>query len=956
MRRIKYLITINIPFVLALCFLSCSADSFSNNDIMYPLSIGILEDINSTKTFEDIISGKSSFTDFRESNHNIGFSSSSWWIKISVKDRALSDGEYVIVYDRSWTNTVDAYIHSSGGVFSYKAGKDNGFKARPIPDRVFAFPVSVKGSNPEIYMRLKSQYRIVLDIKLMEREKYLKRSYNTDPFYGILIAFFIYNLIFFIFIRDRVFIYYCGFLITFLVFLLAFDGTGFMYFWGEYPQWDNFALAGMLVLQSFWAILFFIRFTEIDALYPAAARFLRILAVLTIPVSSLKLFFPLENTLLWALPFLQLIAITLIILSVYMAIKGSRSAAYFFLSFILLLGFSLANSFTSYGLIKDSYIVHMGMHIGVSICAVTFSFGMADRINRLRISQAESERIVKEQNAKLSRTNDELDATNQELQAAMEELEATNEELQAIMEELQSSNQLLWDSEQRLAGIFRYAPIGISLFDLNGNITRVNDYALKMLGYTSDEILGKSFLSFTHPDDYLKGTEYFNQLISGVIDTYRYDKKYIRKDGSEWWADVSTTALKSETGKITAMIGVAIDIGEKIQAQMEHEKIQNQLWQAQKLEAVGTLAGGIAHDFNNILTAVMGYTDLAISGVREGENVEDSLLQVKNASLRAKDLVRQILTLSRQGDNIKVPCRIGSIIEDAIGLIKIVTPQAVEIIFSNESDNKIVLCDQTQIHQVILNLCTNASYAMKDNGGMLAISLSDAFVDQAAAETHKVAQGEYQLITVSDTGVGMSRDILERAFDPFFTTKSPGIGTGLGLSVTRGIILDHGGFITAESDENKGTKFYVYLPVSPVFEIEESVGKGTIEIPGGNERLLIVDDEQVIAEMIRLLLQKLGYSIKTASGGAEALEILKSASEEYDLIITDHLMPGMTGIDLTRELKKIRPDIPVILCTGYTDLADSLKARELGVTEFLFKPVMTEDLAAVIRKVLDKKV
>lgn len=953
MRIIKHLITINLPFFLALCFFSCSVDSLSNNDKLYPLSIGILEDINSTITFEDIISGKSSFTDFRESNHNIGFSYSSWWLKISVKDRIVPDGDYVLVYDRSWTKTVDAYILSGEGFLSYKAGKEYGFNARPIADRVFAFPVNIKGSNPEIYLRLKSQYRMVLDIKLMDRETYLKRSSIVEPFYGILIAFLIYNLIFFFFIRERVFLYYCGFLFTFLLFLLSFDGTGFMYFWGEFPAWDDFVLSGMLILQSFWAILFFIKFTDAEQLLPSATRFLRILAIMTFPMVLLKLFIPSYYTILWSLPLLQLIAVTLISLSIYMTVKGSRSAGYFFLSFFLLLGFSLANSLTSYGLIDDSYVVHMGMHIGVSICAVTFSLGMADRVNRLRMVQAESEQTVKEQNNRLARTNDELDATNQELQAAMEELEATNEGMQIIMEELQSSNKLLWDSEQRLSGIFRYAPIGISLFDLNGNITQVNEYALKMLGYTREEILGKSFQSLTHPDDFSKGRDLFGQLVSGRIDSYRYDKRYIRKDGTEWWADVSTSVLKSEEGKITAMIGVAIDLDEKIAAQNEYSQIQNQLWQAQKLEAVGTLAGGIAHDFNNILTAILGYTDLAFSGVRDGENIEDSLGQIRNASVRAKDLVRQILTLSRSGDIVKAPHRISAIIEDVMGLIKIGTPSNVRTVFTNNSGLNLVMCDQTQIHQVMLNLCANANYAMKERGGELEISLNNDYIDSRAATLHKVTAGEYLVITVSDTGSGMNQDIVERIFDPFFTTKSPGIGTGLGLSVVRGIILDHGGFVRVESEQEKGSRFYVYLPVYSGEEFENQEEKVYTDIPGGNERLLIIDDEHVIAEMIRLLFQKLGYFIRTAPGGPEALEIFKNSPDEFDLIITDQVMPGMTGLELTEEIKKIRQDIPVILCTGYSDIADPVKAKEIGVAEFLSKPVMTEDLAASIRRVLD---
>jgi CheY-like chemotaxis protein len=242
---------------------------------------------------------------------------------------------------------------------------------------------------------------------------------------------------------------------------------------------------------------------------------------------------------------------------------------------------------------------------------------------------------------------------------------------------------------------------------------------------------------------------------------------------------------------------------------------------------------------------------------------------------------------------------------------------------------------------------------MKERGGELEISLNNDYIDSRAATLHNVTAGEYLVITVSDTGSGMNQDIVERIFDPFFTTKSPGIGTGLGLSVVRGIILDHGGFVRVESEQEKGSRFYVYLPVYSGEEFENQEEKVYTDIPGGNERLLIIDDEHVIAEMIRLLFQKLGYFIRTAPGGPEALEIFKNSPDEFDLIITDQVMPGMTGLELTEEIKKIRQDIPVILCTGYSDIADPVKAKEIGVAEFLSKPVMTEDLAASIRRVLD---
>lgn len=923
------------------------------NRAVYTPAIEVLEDRNSNFSFEDVSSGKYQFIRADQERVNIGYTYSTWWARVTTDNSDIKDGDYILLYDQTWTDTVDAYVKNGNGFSYYKAGSENGFPARPYKDKAYGFPVKVVNGKTEAYFKLKSDYRLVLDFALMSSEEFFTRKWFEAPFYSVLISFLIYNIILFFFIRGSEYLYYGGFLLTFLLFLLAYDGTGMMYLWSSSPHWNDFLITGMLILQSFWVVLFFLKFADVKASMPKVDIFFKTLAVLTLLAMCLKIILPEKHVLLWSVPLLQIIAVSLLSVSFYMAVKGSKTALYFFLSFFMLLVFSLANSLMAFNIIKDMFIIRMGMHIGASICAVTFSLGMADRINALRLSMEQSERTVKNQNLKLERKNDELDATNQELQAAMEELEATNEEMEAMMEELQSSNQLLWDSEQRLSGIVTKAPVGITITDLKGCIIQVNDYALRMLGYERDELIGKTFREISHPDDITEGAELFFQLVSGKLESYRLDKRYLRKDGADWWADISVAPIKSETGEITAILGVTLDINEKMKANRENEKIQNQLWQAQKLEAVGTLAGGIAHDFNNILTAIMGYTELTISEIQEGKCSEENLQHVLNSSRRARDIVRQILTLSRKGDNIKSPQRVTPIVDETIRLLRATIPSTVEINFSDKSDSPIVICDSTQIQQILLNLCTNANHAMRQKGGVITIELSLENVDEHSAMINMVKKGEFICIRVSDSGAGMNRDILDRIFDPFFTTKEPGLGTGLGLSVARGIIIDHGGFITAESEEGMGSTFRVYIPVSR--DVSEIV-KVSIEqddLPGGDESLLIVDDEHLIAEMTKLLLQKLGYSVQTSSGSLEALETFRSSPDYFDLIITDQTMPHMTGLDLAKEIKKIRPDVPVILCTGYSETADPEKALGTGISAFLYKPVLTEDLAETIRKVLE---
>ena len=384
----------------------------------------------------------------------------------------------------------------------------------------------------------------------------------------------------------------------------------------------------------------------------------------------------------------------------------------------------------------------------------------------------------------------------------------------------------------------------------------------------------------------------------------------------------------------------------------EKDYLETQLQQAQKMEAIGTLAGGIAHDFNNILGGIIGYAELAKMKAPEGSNIIAYLDKMIKSGDRAADLIKQILTLSRQHKQKQRPVQVRHIIKETLSLLRATLPTTIEIRQDLAKDAGVVNADPTQMHQVIMNLATNAGHAMQKDGGVLEVTLANVELDDLSAEKHlDLDAGSYLRLTVSDTGYGMTSEIMERIFDPYFTTKDTGEGTGLGLSVAQGIIKAHGGTITVYSEMGKGTTFHVYLPLILEEEREEKKSEGPL--PTGNERILFIDDEQVLVDIGGQILEQLGYEVVTKRSSVQALELFRAEPDRFDLVITDMTMPHMTGDKLAQELMKIRPKIPIILCTGHSGLVSEEKAEEIGIKAFVMKPLVMRNLAETVRKVLD---
>jgi PAS domain S-box-containing protein len=394
------------------------------------------------------------------------------------------------------------------------------------------------------------------------------------------------------------------------------------------------------------------------------------------------------------------------------------------------------------------------------------------------------------------------------------------------------------------------------------------------------------------------------------------------------------------------------DVSERRRAEQIQKQLEGQLRQAQKMEALGTLAGGIAHDFNNILGAIVGFTWLARSDLQSSKVVAESLEQISQASDRAIGLVKQILTFSRQGKQERMKTILQPVIQECLKLLRSTLPAAIEIRSEIAAEPLTVMADPTLIHQVMMNLCTNAAHAMMQNPGILLVALQClSWKEESESPSPGLGPGAYALITVRDTGHGMDESTLKRIFDPFFTTKAPGEGTGLGLAVVHGIVKDHRGGLEVTSEPGVGTVFRIYLPL--VETIGTTGEKHSPQIcPGRGENILYVDDETALCRSHRVVLQKIGYEVTAFSSPVEVLSHLRTDSKAYDLVMTDFNMPGMSGLELAVEIGKINPDLPIILVSGHLGTTTREMALKSGIREVLVKPLLPQEVSVVLDRIL----
>ncbi len=476
-----------------------------------------------------------------------------------------------------------------------------------------------------------------------------------------------------------------------------------------------------------------------------------------------------------------------------------------------------------------------------------------------------------------------------------------------------------------------------------GHFLEANPAIVEIFGFENKDDFLKINVSnlYQNPAD----REKFNEKMRTIGFVRNEELQLRKKDGSPIICSVSAVAVKDEQGKVKNYDGVIEDI-------TELKQLENQLHQAQKMEAIGTLAGGIAHDFNNILSAIMGYAELSKMEVPQEGQLKQNLNEIYNASIRAKDLVNHILAFSRQSGLDQKSIQIGPIVKEAIKMLRASLPTTIEIRHQIDAHADTIKADATQIHQVLMNLCTNSYQAMMAKGGILQISLSNAHVNASqAGRNPDIRPGHYLKLTISDTGQGMSAHVLKRIYEPYFTTKAKGTGTGLGLAVVHGIVKSFNGTIKVKSKPNEGTIFEIFIP--RVKKAIKSASRLRENLQTGNEKILLVDDEQAIVDIGKQMLERLGYTVSTRTSGVEALALFKTQPEKYDLVITDLTMPNMTGEVLAKEILKIHSGIPIILCTGFSEQLTKEDAIEIGIREFMMKPIALYQMAKTIRKALD---
>lgn len=519
------------------------------------------------------------------------------------------------------------------------------------------------------------------------------------------------------------------------------------------------------------------------------------------------------------------------------------------------------------------------------------------------------------------------------------------------------SEERLRDSEEHFKTMFEMASIGIVEIDPGtGLYTRVNQRMCDISGYSSTELLEMHIPQLTHPDDRERDKEQFQNLVTGKSEVYRLEKRYVRKDGGAVWVNVNGALIRDASGQPMRAVATIEDITERKRLEEEQAIVEAQLRQAQKLEALGTLAGGVAHDFNNILGIIMGYTELSKMETNEDSPLGKKLQNVLNASTRAKELVKQILAFSRRSEHRMFLLQFDLIVKEAMKMLRPSLPSTI-VIKTEVVSKSAVFADPTQMHQVLMNLCTNAAHSMREKGGVLEVGLRDKVLkEEDIRPSDGLHPGRFVELTVTDTGHGIDPGIIDLIFDPFFTTKELGEGTGLGLSVVHGIVKNHEGTIKVESEVGKGTTFRVYLPAREAGD-ERKSEEFDGALPRGKERILVVDDEPLLADMVRMLLARLGYDAVARTSGADALETFRHQPEgkSFDLVITDMTMPHLTGKDIARELSTLGAEVPVILMTGFSEKMDAEKAQLLGMRGFLMKPVGLKDLAEQVRRVLDAK-
>ncbi len=526
-----------------------------------------------------------------------------------------------------------------------------------------------------------------------------------------------------------------------------------------------------------------------------------------------------------------------------------------------------------------------------------------------------------------------------------------NQKLQKEIKGHEQAEAALTEREEQYRAVVDNIGDYIMRYDREFRHTYANRIALEATGLPTDQYIGKTHHEMGFPEHLCDLWEKNIKLVfdTGKQQNIEFD---VELTGGTMSLELQLNPEFAIDGSVQAVIGISRDASLRKQAEAEKKKFESRLQHAQKMETIGTLAGGIAHDFNNILSPIVGFSEMLQDDLPKNSPEQESINEILQAALRAKDLVLQILSFGRPIAQEFKPIKLQPILKEALKLLESTIPKTIDIQTDIDLNCGVVVADPTQVHQVIMNLATNAYHAMQESGGKLIVSLTQTEIESKAGVFFDLIPGKYALLKVTDTGTGIKKNVIDKIFDPYFSTKEKDKGTGLGLSVVQGIVKGCKGDIHIYSEPEKGTEINVYLPI--IRKTSNNVSPDPVHpIQGGTERILLVDDEKAIAQMVQQMLERLGYQVTAKTESNQALEVFKANSDNFDLIITDMTMPKMTGLQLANEVKDVRSDIPVIICTGFSDQINEENSDELGIQAYVSKPVIKREIAHAIRGVLD---
>jgi len=507
--------------------------------------------------------------------------------------------------------------------------------------------------------------------------------------------------------------------------------------------------------------------------------------------------------------------------------------------------------------------------------------------------------------------------------------------------------------EKRSQTLLDHSPLCHKIVGLDFNLQYMSANGFKLLKLEPNaNVYGKPYPFDFFPEPFKKRMIKNLKHVKRTGETVSMEALTCDIHGNEIWLNSSLIPVFHDDGTLDYITVVSADTTQHKQDEKEKNGLEKRLKQAQKMEAIGTIAGGIAHDFNNILFPIIGMSELLMEDLSKDSIQYENAREILTAGKRGADLVNQILAFSRQSEHQMSPTRIQIVLKEILKLTRSTIPSYIEINHDIKQDCGMIMADPTQIHQIAMNIITNAYHAMETGDGKISVLLRETELALSDVPSKHIQPGKYALLSFSDTGSGIPPELMDKVFDPYFTTKEKGKGTGLGLSVVYGIVREHKGDITVYSEIGKGTTFNIYLPLirrTDISDLKNSIEK----IPTGNERILLVDDEEPIAKLETQMLERIGYSVTWQTNPLDALISFKESPNAFDLILSDMNMPHMTGLQLAKEIKSIRNDIPIIISTGFSDRLEDQNIGGLGIDAVLMKPVIKSDMAETIRKVLD---